>query len=301
MRILLMKPYLLFIVVLLLMDSGFVVAFLLPPHTAISAGVSSKKSSSFFASKIDKESSEQEKSSSSSSSSSSTTTTTTTSTSNMDIEIVNKQQKDDEIILGPLAAAAAASMEQERDAISKNAAIGTVNERLQAELQAATDKEKYGARSAMGKKMGLDSFRSTKTDAEREAAIQEARNLNGVNPAIAVGGSFFALMVAAGLWLLTNWLAEFFAMHPVNSDVLFVNRVSAVFRNVVIGMVSLASGFFGVTGVGIFALGVRVAYGVLTGELDPTPLKKNTKAAEELDMPNVWDLMMNKKPGRRRK
>jgi hypothetical protein len=69
-------------------------------------------------------------------------------------------------------------------------------------------------------------------------------------------------------------------------------------RNVIIAIVSLASGFFGVTGLGIFLLGVRVAYGVATGELDPMPIKKSKQ--EEIEMPNVWDLMMNKKPGRRR-
>jgi len=62
-------------------------------------------------------------------------------------------------------------------------------------------------------------------------------------------------------------------------------------------------GFFLVTGLGIFALGVRVAYGVFTGELDPTPIKRNPIAgvgkSEDVVMPNVWDLMMNKKPTRK--
>ena len=50
-------------------------------------------------------------------------------------------------------------------------------------------------------------------------------------------------------------------------------------------------------GIGIFLLGVRVAYGVITGELDPTPIKKNT--SEEIVLPDVWGLMMGKKPRRR--
>jgi hypothetical protein len=105
------------------------------------------------------------------------------------------------------------------------------------------------------------------------------------------------LAAAAGLWVITNLLAEFFALHPVESDLYFVQRVSSVFRNIVMGMSSLASGFFSVTGVGIFLLAVRVAYGVAKGELDPTPLKKNDKGEPQL--PNVWDLMLNKKPDRR--
>ena len=62
------------------------------------------------------------------------------------------------------------------------------------------------------------------------------------------------------------------------------------------GILSLASGFFFVTGLGIFLLGVRVAQGVASGELDPT--RKSVE--EEVVLPNVWDLMMmGKKPRRR--
>jgi hypothetical protein len=178
------------------------------------------------------------------------------------------------------------------------AATRTVNERLLEELSEASKKEKYGARSSMGKKLGLDSFESSKTDAERAAAIQEAQNLNGVNPVVALAGSTFALAAAGGLWIMTTYLATFFAMHPVTTDVYFVQRVSGVFRNIVMGLSSLASGFFGVTGLGLFLLGIRVGYGVVVGELDPTPLKKSLKE-DVVDLPNVWDFMTNKKPGRR--
>lgn len=190
---------------------------------------------------------------------------------------------------------------------------GTVNERLMAELQQAVETEKYGARSSMGQKMGLAGssssrfrpFSSTKTDQERQAAVEEARNLNGVNPVVTLVGSMVALAIAAGLWTLTQWLAEYFALHPIESDLYVVNRVTAVFRNVIMGLVSLASGFFGVTGVGIFLLGVRVAYGVVTGELDPTPIvrKKTTTTNDEpaVNLGSAWDLMTNKnqKRGRR--
>lgn len=179
------------------------------------------------------------------------------------------------------------------------AATNTVNERLLAELKEAENKEKYGARSSVGKKLGLvDGFgRPRKTDEEIQAAIEKARDLNGVNPVVAITGSLFALGVAAGLWYATQKLGLFFAMNPIDSDVYFVQRSAQVVRNVSMGLISLASGFFGVTGLGIFLLGIRVAYGVMMGELDPTPIKQNKQ--QKVDMPNVWDLMMNKKPGRR--
>jgi hypothetical protein len=182
---------------------------------------------------------------------------------------------------------------------SDKAATNTINERLLSELEEATQKEKYGARSAAGRKLGLvDGYgRARKTDEQVEEAIARARDLNGVNPVIALTGSLFALGVAAVLWYATSQLGLYFLMHPVDTDVYFVIRVTSVVRNVAMGLVSLASGFFGVTGLGIFLLGVRVAYGVITGELDPTPIKQNK--VENSKLPNMWNLMMNKKPSRK--
>lgn len=198
-------------------------------------------------------------------------------------------------ILGPLAAAAAAAAKEE--SIQVAAQTGTVNERLMQELQDAKQKENFGPRSKFSK--NFDGFRSKKTDEEREAAIAAARNLNGVNPIITTVGGMLALAAAFGLWALTTTAAEFFANHLVVSDFYVVERLAAVFRNLVMGIIALATGFFGVTGLGIFLLGLRVAYGVATGELDPTPLPEQQKQKDEL--PNVWDLMLNKKPTRRNK
>lgn len=179
---------------------------------------------------------------------------------------------------------------------STEAATSTINERLMAELQEATDKEKFGARSDFGKKVGL-TRKDKRSDEEMQAAIAEARNLNGVNPAVAVAGGLFGLAMAAGLWYATTSLGEFFSYHPFESDVYFVQRLTSVFRNVVMGLFSLASGFFGVTGLGILALGIRVAIGVAKGELDPTPIKK--KPGQEIEMPDVWDLMTGGKKNKR--
>lgn len=177
------------------------------------------------------------------------------------------------------------------------AATRTVNERLMAELEEAAKKEKHGTKSPLTKKFSLDMFQSTKTDEERKAAIEEARNLNGVNPVVTGVASIVALATAYGLWQATTSLGVFFATHPVDSDWYVVQRSTAVFRNVAMGLVSLGSGFCFVTGLGILLLTGRVAVGVAKGELDPTPLP--TKPGEEVEIPNVWDLMLNKKPNRR--
>lgn len=184
------------------------------------------------------------------------------------------------------------------DVRGTTAVTNTINERLLTELQEAEKTEKFGSKK--NKLSPVDGFgRARKSDAEIKAAIAEARDLNGVNPWVAITGSFFALGVAAALWIATNKLGTYFASHPPETEVYFVVRSAQVFRNVVMGMISLASGFFGVTGLGIFGMGVRVAYGVFTGELDPTPIKRNTAAKESVDVGKMMDLMMNKKPGRR--
>ena len=176
------------------------------------------------------------------------------------------------------------------------AVTGSINERLMSELQQAADKEKFGAKSSLGEKLGF-SGRKRGTPEQQEAALREARDLNGVDPVVSLLGGIFALAVAGALWYATNELGSFFVLHPVETDVYFVQRLASVFRNVVMGMVSLASGFFGVTGMGIFLMGVRVAIGVAKGELDPTPIA-TTKDMDKPEMPNVWELMMNKKPTR---
>lgn len=162
------------------------------------------------------------------------------------------------------------------------------------EINAAAQTQKYGPKSDLFKE-----FRSTKTEEERRRSIEEARDLNGVNPLVCIGGAAFAWMCAGGLWLFTTYMGVVFASHPLETDVYFLQRVAGVFRNVVMGLSSLASGFFGVVGVGIFLLGVRVGYGVMVGELDPTPIKQ--KKGEEIVIPDVWGLMMGKKPNKRGK
>mmetsp|Transcript_18306 Transcript_18306/g.27669 ORF Transcript_18306/g.27669 Transcript_18306/m.27669 type:complete len:249 (-) Transcript_18306:171-917(-) len=179
----------------------------------------------------------------------------------------------------------------------KVAATNTINQRLMEELEQAAEKERTGSTSEIGEKLGFNR-RSEKSDEERKKSIEEAKNLNGVNPTVAVSGGVITLLVAAGLWFGTSRLGEYFALHPVESDTYFVQRATGVYRNALVGIASLASGFFGVTGIGILGLGVRVAYGVATGELDPTPLQK--RKSDDFELPNVWELMTSKKGRRKR-
>eukprot|EP00978_Attheya_sp_CCMP212_P039692 scaffold208756_cov46-Attheya_sp.AAC.2 len=192
--------------------------------------------------------------------------------------------------------------EEEINTPASAAAVNTVNERLLAELNAASEREVSGKNSK--RRAIVNEVRSRKSDAEREKAIEEARNLNGVNPAVAMVGGILAMVAAFFIWeFTTTWVA---AHLPVLNEVdtpYAALRLASLFRNVVMGGMSLASGFFGVTGLGIFCLGIRVAYGVLQGELDPTPLASSSaddKDSNGLVLPGAWDLMMGKNPTDRR-
>jgi hypothetical protein len=144
---------------------------------------------------------------------------------------------------------------------SPSAKTNTVNERLMAELQAATEAEK-GPKTAIGEKLKANFRYTEKTDEERQAALEAARDLNGVNPTVTILASFFAFGMAYGFWTATQFLGELFLSHPVSADAPYAfARMASVFRNVVMGLSSLASGFAAVSGLGVFLLGVRVAYG----------------------------------------
>eukprot|EP01083_Nonionella_stella_P193421 714417_1 len=70
--------------------------------------------------------------------------------------------------------------------------------------------------------------------------------------------------MAYAFWTATQFLGELFLAHPVSADAPYAFvRSASVFRNVVMGLSSLASGFSFVSGLGVFLLGVRVAYGKL--------------------------------------
>eukprot|EP00957_Ditylum_brightwellii_P101582 7741618-Ditylum_brightwellii.AAC.1 len=75
---------------------------------------------------------------------------------------------------------------------SGGAAINTVNERLMAEIKAAANQEKYGKNVVDddGKTRPNPFF--TKSEQERQRSIEEARDLNGINPLVAIGGALFA-------------------------------------------------------------------------------------------------------------
>ena len=173
----------------------------------------------------------------------------------------------------------------------------TINTRLLAEIEAAARAE-GGPKTKLAAQMNqIFQYNPSKTPEERQKALDEARDLNGIDPVTTLVAGIVACSIAYGIWTATQYVALVFLSHPMSVDAPYMfARIASVFRNLVMGILSLASGFFFVTGLGIFLLGVRVDQGVASGELDPT--RKSVE--EEVVLPNVWDLMMmGKKPRRR--
>jgi hypothetical protein len=98
---------------------------------------------------------------------------------------------------------------------------------------------------------------------------KRTEDLNGINPATTILFSAFPAVVCYLLTNLTTYLTAHFAVQFLSSDLYPVQRLAIVVRNLVVGLTTLASGFCGIISVGLFALGVTVALGVLKGELDP--------------------------------
>lgn len=93
-------------------------------------------------------------------------------------------------------------------------------------------------------------------------------DLRTVNPGGAVVGAAGAAAMFWALWTATTWLASWYGAHPVSADGdggYVVARISVVVRTAVVGLVALAAGMSGVTGVGLALLAGRVTYGKATG------------------------------------
>ncbi len=98
----------------------------------------------------------------------------------------------------------------------------------------------------------------------------QKEDLNGINPVSTITFSVVPMAMCFALIQLTSWLSAHFAIDQVDSDVYPIQRGAVVARNLVVGISSLATGFTGVIGVGLLAMGIAVAIGVAKGELDPS-------------------------------
>eukprot|EP00640_Fibrocapsa_japonica_P002763 CAMPEP_0113940572 /NCGR_PEP_ID=MMETSP1339-20121228/6679_1 /TAXON_ID=94617 /ORGANISM="Fibrocapsa japonica" /LENGTH=243 /DNA_ID=CAMNT_0000944447 /DNA_START=60 /DNA_END=791 /DNA_ORIENTATION=- /assembly_acc=CAM_ASM_000762 len=122
-------------------------------------------------------------------------------------------------------------------------------------------------------------------------------DLNGIQPFQAILGSLLAAGLSFGAWKFTNAMTIIYANQSAKlaqSDILMVSRMTGFMRQVIVGSGSLATGVFGFTSLGMLLMGVRVAYGVAKGELDPTYVDPE-KEKKSIDLADVNEVLSKTK------
>jgi len=79
-----------------------------------------------------------------------------------------------------------------------------------------------------------------------------------VNPLNCLLGSVMAGGFATGLYLLTYAIASTFAKKPITSDNLFVIKIGAAVRTLVVGVASMATFIFGFVAIGLILLAIQL-------------------------------------------
>ena len=141
------------------------------------------------------------------------------------------------------------------------------------------EKKKEDARKPSGSAtfggISIDDLQSRMQDSPYRAQSwddlpDQKEDLNGINPVTTITFSVIPMTMCYGLIQVTSWLSAHFAIDQVDSPIYPIQRGAVVARNLVVGISSLATGFTGVVGLGLFAMGTAVAIGVAKGELDPS-------------------------------
>jgi hypothetical protein len=88
----------------------------------------------------------------------------------------------------------------------------------------------------------------------------KASTTSKLTPLRCFTGALVAGTIAVLLYQATGGVATTFALHSVQSDNFIVMRMSAAVRTLVIGMFALATGVFGMAGIGLGGLGFQLLF-----------------------------------------
>ena len=137
----------------------------------------------------------------------------------------------------------------------------------------------FGSLSVDDLKTRMTKIEATKTTGTGKWKDLPSRpeDLNGINPLIPLVFSALPALMAYAGWQASTYLTANFAVQFIDSEIYPVQRLAIVLRNVVVGITTLATGFTGAIGLGLFAMGVAVAIGVMKGELDPNKYDNQIK------------------------
>lgn len=82
-------------------------------------------------------------------------------------------------------------------------------------------------------------------------------------------GAVIAGALAYALYGMTSSIAHLFATKPIHADTLFIRRMAAAVRTLVVGMTAMGTGVFGLAAFGLAGLGIQLTIQRLKG--DPAP------------------------------
>ncbi|MBW4615521.1 MAG: DUF3082 domain-containing protein [Desmonostoc vinosum HA7617-LM4] len=99
----------------------------------------------------------------------------------------------------------------------------------------------------------------TQQQTQQQFSATPLRSLLGAVISGAMGFGLYSLMIA----IATN-----FATKPIHSDNLLVIKISSAVRTLVVGIVALGAGIFGIVAVGLLALAVQLLVQQLTKHKD---------------------------------
>jgi hypothetical protein len=112
---------------------------------------------------------------------------------------------------------------------------------------------------------------------KEEVVEAEPEDLNGINPLVSFASASFTTLISFLFWRITMGLAYTLNDVHLSTDFYPAQRLFNIASTAFVGITALGAGVLGVTALGLFALTLRVAFGILTGELDPN--KKRAQAA----------------------
>ncbi|MEM7794887.1 MAG: DUF3082 domain-containing protein [Cyanobacteria bacterium P01_C01_bin.118] len=85
-------------------------------------------------------------------------------------------------------------------------------------------------------------------------------------PLSCFSGSFMAGTLSVLCYRMMVAIATTFAAKPVLSDKIIVLKISVAVRTLVVGIVALGAGVFGLTAVGLFLLGIQMLIKKINGK-----------------------------------
>lgn len=102
-----------------------------------------------------------------------------------------------------------------------------------------------------------------------QATDSPAATPQQTTPLQCVLGALISGAIAVGAYFLTQSIAQSFGDSPFQSENMLAVRIAIAVRTLVVGIVALATGVFGISALGLLALGLQLAIRQVRGQSSP--------------------------------